>query len=41
MTIIRGNLDLIYDPKGQGDFYGRFDLVYYLQGNGDLRGHFT
>ena len=24
---MRGRLDLLYDPKGQGDLCGRFDLV--------------
>ena len=29
--VIRGHRDLLYDPKGHGDLFGRFDPVYDLQ----------
>ena len=28
---IRGNRNLLYDPKGESDLWGRFDLVYDLK----------
>ena len=33
--VIRGRLDLLYDPKGQGDSCGQFDLVYDIKRSQD------
>ena len=35
--VIRGRRDLLYDPKGLGDFCGQFDLVMTLKGHGVIR----